>query len=80
MGTDINPAITNFFLKNDFDFHQNNQQKIAKVSIVNLLLETFHKRGTSNIKTNDKTIIYMKKIREAREFELYNKKVSIIDV
>ena len=40
-------------------------------------LKTFkHKRATSNTRTDDKTIIYMNKIREAREFELY-KKVSI---
>ena len=45
------------------------------------LVETFkHKRDTSNTRTDDKTIINMKKIREAREFQLYKKKVSIIDV
>ena len=45
------------------------------------LVETFkHKRSLSNTRTDDKTIIYMKKIREVREFELYKKKVSLIDV
>ena len=44
-------------------------------------VETFkHKRTTSNTRTDNKTIINMKKIREAREFELYKKKLSIIDV
>ena len=39
-------------------------------------LKTFkHKRATSNTRTDDKTIIYMNKIREAREFELYKKSV-----
>ena len=45
------------------------------------LVETFkHKRAKSNTRTDDKIFINMKKIREAREFELYKKKVSIIDV
>ena len=44
------------------------------------LVETFkHKRAKSNTKTDDKIAINMKKIREAREFESYKKKVSIID-
>ena len=44
------------------------------------LVETFkHKRATSNT-TDDKIVINMKKIREAREFESYKKKVSIIEV
>ena len=45
------------------------------------LVETFkHKRATSNTRTEDKTVIKTKKIREAKKFELYKKKVPIIDV
>ena len=45
------------------------------------LVEIFkHKRATSNTRTDDKAIINMKKIKEAREFELYKNKESIIDV
>ena len=45
------------------------------------LVETFkHKRATSNTKTEDKTVIKMNIIRKARKFELYKKKVFIIDV
>ena len=45
------------------------------------LVETFrHKRATSNTRTDDKADINMKKTRETREFELYKKKVSIINV
>ena len=44
------------------------------------LVETLkHKRAKSNTRTDDKIVINMKKIREAREFESYKKKVSIID-
>ena len=45
------------------------------------LVETFkHKRASSNTRTEDKIVIKMKIIREARKFELHKKKVSIIDV
>ena len=69
----------------DFDFYVkiDYSKEERKVSIVNLLkiIETFkHKRATSNTRTDDKTVIKMKIIREARKFELYKKKVSIIYV
>ena len=45
------------------------------------LIDTFkHKIAKSNTRTDDKIVINMKKIREAREFESYKKKVSIIEV
>ena len=45
------------------------------------LVKTFkHKRAKINTRTDYKILINMKKIREAREFESYKKKVSIIEV
>ena len=44
--------------------------KIQHIQTSEDLVETFkHKKATSNTRTDDKTIIYMKKISEAREFE-----------
>ena len=68
----------------DFDSESDQSKKLSKSKHSQSskdLAETFkHKRATSNTRTDDKTIINMKKIREAREFELYKKKVSIISV
>ena len=70
----------------DYDFcseleQSKEESKSKHIQSSEDLVETLkHKRATSNTRTDDKTIINMKKIREAREFELYKKKVSIIDV
>ena len=70
----------------DFDFGSESDQskeesKSQHSQSSEGLVEIFkHKRAKSNTRTDDKIVINMKKIREAREFESYKKKVSIIDV
>ena len=70
----------------DFDFgSESDQSKEESKSMHSQpsedLVDTFkHKRATSNTRTDDKTIINMKKIWEAREIELYKNKVSIVNV
>ena len=70
----------------DFDFGSESDQskedsKSQHSQSSEDLVETFkHKRAKSNTRADNKIIINMKKIREAREFESYKKKVSIIDV
>ena len=70
----------------DYDFcseleQSKEESKSKHIQSSEDLVETFkHKRATSNTRTEDKALIKMKVIREAREFDLYKKKVSIIDV
>ena len=70
----------------DFEFGcESDQSKVESKSQHSLssgdLVETFnHKRAKSNTRTDDKIVINMKKIREARGFESNKKKLSIIDV
>ena len=51
--------------------NQKREQKSAYSQSSEDFAETFKdKSSTSNTRTDDKTVINMKKIREAREFEL----------
>ena len=70
----------------DFDFYvkidkSKEESKSKHSQSSEDLVETFkHKRATSNTRTEDKIVIKMNIIRDARKFELYKKKVFIIDV
>ena len=65
----------------DYDFcskleQSKEESKSKHIQSSEDLVETLkHKRATSNTRTDDKTIINMKKISEAREFEFFKRSV-----
>ena len=69
----------------DFDFGRISDQskeesKSQHIQSSEDLVETFSIKELKAIRTDNKIVINMKKIREVRKCESYKKKVSIIDV
>ena len=80
MGNQSNRSEADFYFGSESDQSKEESKSQHSRSSEDSVGTFKHKRAASNTWTDDKTIINMKKIREAREFELSKKKVSIIDV